>query len=76
MWKKETDDSRTTARLLLTLSLTSSLFPNASVGGMVYVRGGVVDFGDGVTYGEEGLEMEVRVMSRLPGLVVPPVQLL
>ena len=40
------------------------------------MRGGVVDFGDGVTYGEEDLEMEVRVMSRLPGLVVPPVQLL
>lgn len=58
-WVKVDDENRTTARLLLTLTLSHSQFPEAAVGDRVYVNGAQVDFGDGENTG--GLPMELKV---------------
>ena len=56
--KVDSNESRTTAQFTLTLSLSHSQYPEASVGDGVEVRGALVKFGDGETNGDTPLLME------------------
>ena len=58
-WVKVDNESRTTARLLLTLTLSRSQYPEVSEGDTVYVSGAQVEFGDGETGGDTPLPMQV-----------------
>ena len=57
-WVKVDGESRTTARLLLTLTLSHSQYPEASEGDSVHVSGAQVEFGDGETGGDTPLPMQ------------------
>ena len=59
IWVKFDGENRTTAQFSLTLSLSRSQYPSAVTGDRVYVTGGVVEFGDGETTGNDPLPMEV-----------------
>ncbi len=57
-WEKPSGYGRTTALFTLTLTLSLSQYPNATLGGVVLMPGGV-EFGDGD--GSTGGNMEVSV---------------
>ena len=62
-WARREDENRTTAQLLLSLSLLYSQFPMAREGDRVKVAGATLDFGDGVVLEDMMLPLEVQLCT-------------
>jgi subtilisin-like proprotein convertase family protein len=75
-WVKVDGESRTTARLLLTLTLSHSQYPEASEGDSVHVSGAQVEFGDGETGGDTLLPMQVMSVQSGEGYILVSTSLL